>query len=237
MNANAATRAGLTRAILLLSLVGSIGVTTGCTQVLDTILEVSEGSGVNVQLGALDLDSSFVGGIDSTVEIKISFFDLLFGLPFDGTVTINDLLIAGTAIIIPIGPGLSTGTLCVSPVDPDDPGGGTIEIDLKHRKLTMQVTSLTGIQVTDPVLGPIVGVLEFPVEVESVSPVSLLDLLGALGGGSLPLDISQEIDFVIDDPTSPFNGAIVTGVINLAQADAFPSDPLLDDCLAFLNGP
>jgi hypothetical protein len=217
----------------LLALVASVGVTTGCTQVLDTILEVQEGSSVTITLGANDLSSDFVGGIDSTTEIDIGFFDLLFGLPLDGTVTVNDILIAGTAIVI--GPGISTGTLCVSPLDPDDPGGGTIEIDLKHRELTLHVSSLTGAVGTDPILGPALGVIEFPVEIDSVTPVSLLDLLGALGGGSLPLDVTQEFDFVIED--GPFAGAMVSGVISLAQVDAFPSDPLLDECLAFLAGP
>ena len=236
MNAFQSRSEGLKRALMLAGLVGTVVVGTGCSQVLDTILEAQEGSGVTILLGALELETTFVGGIDSTVEIEISLFDLLFGRPLDGTVTINDLLLAGTPIIIPIGPGLSTGAICVSPLDPENPGGGTIEIDLKHRKLTMQVSSTAGIRLADPLLGPAVGVLEFPVEVDTVAPVSLIDLLGALGGGSLPLDFVQEVSLVIDDPGSPFNGAVVTGQFVLAQADSFPTDPLITECRDLLAG-
>jgi hypothetical protein len=232
MRVNAARRAARSGRALLLALIGSIGFTTGCTQVVQTILQVGDGSGVAIQLGSLNLSSDFSGGIDSTAEIEISFFDLLLGRPLDGTVAINELLIAGTPIVIL--PGLTTGTLCVAPIDPDDPGSGTIEIDLKHRELHLTFSALTGIVATDPVLGPALGVFEFPVEIEETSPVSLVDLIGALGGGALPIDIAQEIDFVIDDPGSLLNGAHVTGLITLAPADALPSNPLLDECAAFL---
>lgn len=227
-------RDGLVRALMLVGLTWTAVGSTGCSQVLDTIIAAQEGSGVTIQLGTLDLETQFVGGIDSTVTIQISLFDLLFGLPLKGTVDVNDMLFAGTPIIL--APGVSTGAICISPLDPADPGGGTIKIDLKRRKLTMQVTSISGIRLADPVLGPVVGVLEFPVEVDSVVPVSLLDLLGALGGGSLPLDITQDVSLVIDDPSSPFNGAVITGQFVLGQADAFPSDPLIDECRALLAG-
>jgi hypothetical protein len=225
------------RTLMLAGLLGTMVVGTGCTQVLDTILAAQEGSDVTIQLGALNLETSFTGGIDSTVEITISLFDILFGRPLDGTVEINDLLLAGTPIIIPIGPGISTGAICVSPLDPGNPGGGTIVIDLKRRKLTMHVATAAGIRLADPVLGPAVGVLEFPVAVDATVPVSLADLLGALGGGSLPLDITQEVSMTINDPGSPFNGAVITGQFVFAQEDTFPSDPLLTQCRALVSGP
>ena len=61
-------------------------------------------------------------------------------------------------------------------------------------------------------------------------------LVGALGGGSLPLDIVQEVSLVIDDPGSPFNGAVVNGQFVLAQADSFPTDPLITECRDLLAG-
>ena len=222
-------RSVLLLAGLMTTLVGA----TGCTQVMETVLELQEGSSAVIQLGATPLTSDFVGGIDATAEITISLFDILFGRPLDGTVEINELLIAGTPINII---GFSTGAVCVSPLDPNEPGGGTIEVDLKRRKLTLNVVSLAGIRITDPLLGPQVGVLEFPVEVSAETPVSLIDLLGALGGGSLPIDFTQEVSFVINQPGSPFNGATVTGQFILAQTDAFPTDPLIDDCRALLAG-
>jgi hypothetical protein len=236
MTSFASRHDGFRRLLMLVALAGTVTVGTGCTQVLDTVLAAQDGSGVTITLGALNLDTQFVGGIDSTVKINISFFDLLFNKPLNGTVTINDLLLAGTPIILPIGPGLSTGAICVSPLDPNSPGGGTISIDLKHNKLTMQVSSATAIRLASPILGPAVGVLEFPVDVDATVPVTLFDLLGALGGGSLPLDITQPIDFTIDDPSSPFNGAVVQGQFVLAQADSFPTDPLIDECRTLLAG-
>jgi hypothetical protein len=235
MNALESRREGLKRTLMLAGLMGTMVVGTGCTQVLDTVLEAQEGSGVTITLGVLNLETTFTGGIDSTVEITISLFDILFGRPLDGTVELNDLLLAGTPIII--APGLTTGAICVSPLDPENPGGGTIEIDLKRRKLTMQVSAAAGIRLADPFLGPAVGVLEFPVEVDATAPVSLADLLGALGGGSLPLDITQPVSMTINDPTSPFNGAVIEGQFVFAQADAFPTNPLIEECRALVAGP
>lgn len=224
--------AGLKRTVLLLALAGSIGVTTGCTQVVDQILEVGPGSSVTLTIADTDLTSDQVGGIESTVELQISFFDVLFNLPLDGTVTINDILIAGTPLTI--GPN-STGTLCTSPLDPNDAGGGTIEINLKRRKLTLETASLTGVEATDPVIGPVLGVLELPVEISAMQPVNLLDLLGALGGKGLPLDITQEFEFTIEE--GPLTGAVVSGVLNLTSTDTFPTDPLITECENFLAGP
>jgi hypothetical protein len=83
------------------------------------------------------------------------------------------------------------------------------------------------------VLGPVVGVLEFPVSVDAEAPVSLADLLGALGGGSLPIDITQPVSFTINDPGNPLNGATVTGQFIFSQADALPEeDPLMQACRA-----
>jgi hypothetical protein len=203
---------------------------TGCTQVIDSILAAQDGSGVTITggpVGPAMLTTQFVGGIDSTATVQISFFDLLLNRPLDGTVEINDMLFAGTPI--QIGP-FNTGAICVAPIDPNNPGGGTIEIDLKHNTLTFAVTTDAGIRLADPVLGPLVGVLPFPVDVSASSPVSLKQLLGALGGGSLGIQITQPIALTI--ATGPFAGATATGQFILAEASAFPTDPKLDTCRA-----
>jgi hypothetical protein len=225
---------GLHRALLVAGLALTVGGTTGCTQVVDAVLALEEGSGITIELGTDSLSTNFEGGIDSTATVNIGFFDLLFGKPLEGDVVINDIQIAGEPFMIPIPGGgtFNSGTICVLPLDPDNIGGGTISINLLRHKLTFDVSTATGIRLADPVLGPALGVMEFPFDVSASAPITLLDLLGALATGGLPIELTQEISMVIDDPTSLLNGATVTGQFVLGNADAIPSSARLDECLA-----
>jgi hypothetical protein len=135
---------------------------------------------------------------------------------------------------------LPTGIICVAP-EAGNPGGGTFEANIFLRRATFDVALNTEANFGNPVIAGILGgALPFPFELVSTIPFKLSDMLGLLTG-STNLTITQPISQPIDLVTSggpPFGGipvlGSITGSISLSSADAFPTSPLLDDCIEFL---
>lgn len=175
------------------------------------------------------------GGTVMNIDIVISLFDLILG-DFEGDIAVDELLIAA--------PGfnflglLATGIICVVP-DEVDPGGGTFEANIYTNEATFDVALNTSALFGNPVINAgLGGGLPFPFELVSTIPFGLSEMLGLLTG-STDLEITQPISQPINLTTQPPLPPIavtgnISGQITLASADAFPTSPLLDACIAFL---
>ena len=159
------------------------------------------------------------------IDIRISLFDLILG-DFEGDISVEELLIAapGVNILVP------TQEICIIP-DATDPGGGTFEANLHTRTATFDVAVNTNAVFGNEVLGS----FPFPFVLESTLPFSLADMLGLLTG-STDLAITQPINqpLSFDVVGIPITGQL-TGQITLSSADAFPTSPLLDECIAIIG--
>lgn len=210
-----------------------------CSLQIEQILEVQDGSEFSIQI--LNLPPSVLtleGGTIQNIDIQIGFFDLLFG-NIDGDITVAELLIASPSINIL---GIPTGEVCVIP-DPVDPGSGTFDANIYAATATFDVQLNTVALVANPVLAAVLpgGGFAFPFSLTSNVPFGLGEMLGLLtGAGSL--EISQSVNEVLaidldgPGPQPPIPGTL-TGQMNLASADAFPTSPLLDACIALIAGP
>jgi hypothetical protein len=215
-----------------------------CSLQVQSLLGVQPGSEMSIQVFDLEPDVVPVeGGAAMLIDIDISFFDILFG-SFEGDISVGEVLIATPGVDFLGFPDFNTGTLCVVP-DPDGPGGGTFEASLFHRTATFDVAVNTVAMITNPVVLSLIvgGNFDIPFSFQSSIPFGLIDMLGILGGGGPELEVSQPIDQVlafavdIDGPggNNPFFVvANVGGELTLATVDAFPSSPLLDDCIEAL---
>ena len=180
--------------------------------------------------------TSLIGGVETTISTKIGLKELLgalVGQAIPATIDIDDILIAGTEILI--GGSLPTGTVCVFQ-DPVVESGGTAAFNLLLGVAAFDMTLNTNLGVTDPFLGGLLGgPAAFAQEVSAMVPVSIGDMLALLTGGGGGLALTQEID--AEFGPVPILGTIhITGTLTLASADAQPSDPLLDECAAFVAG-
>jgi hypothetical protein len=215
-----------------------------CSLQVQSLLGVQPGSEMSIQVFDLEPDVVPVeGGASMLIDIDISFFDVLFG-SFEGDISVGDVLIAAPGVDFLGFPEFNTGTLCVVP-DPDGPGGGTFEASLFQKTATFDVAVNTVAMITNPlVLALIVGGnFDFPFSFQSSVPFGLADMLGILGGGGPELEVTEPIDqelrFAVD-LDGPGGGnpffviATVGGTLTMATVDAFPSSPLLDDCIEAL---
>lgn len=177
------------------------------------------------------------GGAVMNIDIGISLLDLIFG-DFEGDITVDEVLIATPGFrflnLVP------TGRLCIVP-NATNPGGGTFEANIYSQEATFDVALNTeavfGSTTVSNLMG---GPLPFPFALVSTIPFTLSDMLGMLTG-STDLAITQPVDQPIDLTTTgspPFGGlhilGNVSGEITLASADAFPTSPILDECIAIL---
>ena len=200
-----------------------------CSLQLDQILAVQEGSELVIDPAApFDLPpvtQALEGGNVMTIDIRISLLDLILG-DFEGDISVEELLIAapGVNILLP------TGRICIIP-DADNPGGGTFEANIHRRQATFDVA----INTTAIFQNATLGSFPFPFALESTIPFSLADMLGLLTG-STDLTITQPIDQPLDFEVIgiPITGQL-SGEITLASADAFPTSPLLDECIAIIG--
>jgi hypothetical protein len=180
--------------------------------------------------------TSLVGGISSTITASLGFLELLgvlVGKSIVADVSVDEIAIAGTEIVI--GGLLPTGTLCVD-IDGANPGGGQALINPLVGVAQFIVDLNTIVYLTHPVVGPALGgSFPFTASIDDVAPLSLGDLIGlALGGSGGGLSLTQEIATQLPPDTPVIGPANVTATLTLATADAIPSDPLLDECAAFL---
>jgi hypothetical protein len=216
-----------------------------CSLQVQSLLGVQPGSEMSIQVFDLEPDVVPVeGGASMLIDIDISFFDILFG-SFEGDITVGEVLIAAPGVDFLGFPEFNTGTICVVP-DPDGPGSGTFEASLFQKTATFDVAVNTVAMITNPVVLSLIvgGNFDFPFAFQSSIPFGLIDMLGILGGGGPELEVTQAIDqqlaFAVDldgpGGARPFFVvATVGGTLTLGTVDAFPSSPLLDDCIEALG--
>jgi hypothetical protein len=175
------------------------------------------------------LQSSLVGGAQATIAVDVDIFKLLSPHGIMGTIVVDDVLIAGTEVVI--GGFLPSGTICVTP-STDPPGGGTILLRPLLNRADIQMDLFTQISLTDPTVAALLGPpLPFDAHIEDQVPLSLADLLGLLlGGGSGSFEVHQEISTVLPEDLPLVGGAPVVADVTLVNADEFPTGGLLDDC-------
>jgi hypothetical protein len=212
-----------------------------CSLQLEQIMAVQPGSAMTIATTApiaSSANQALEGGAVMNIDIRITLFDLLLG-DFEGDIEVGEVLIAAPGFsflgIVP------TGIICVAPEE-GNPGGGTFEANIHRKEATFDVAINTEALFGNPQVSNLLGgALPFPFALVSTLPFSLSDMLGLLTG-STDLAITQPIDQPIDLITSggpPFGGiqvlGSITGEVTLASADAFPTSPLLDDCIEFLS--
>jgi hypothetical protein len=225
----------MTVALLALAMTG-----TACSLNVEQIMAVQSGSNMTIATTApipSSANQALEGGAVMNIDIFISLFDLFLG-DFEGDIEVGEVLIAAPGFgflgIVP------TGIICVAP-NATNPGGGTFEANLFLKKATFDVDLNTEAHFGNPQVANLLGgALPFPFSLVSTIPFKLSDALGLFSGSS-SLTITQPINQPINLVTSggpPFGGiqvlGSITGSITLASADAFPTSPLLDDCIEFL---
>ena len=212
------------------------GNTVACSLQFTTLLGVQDGSELSVQVLSLPPDVlPLEGGTSFDIDISISLLDLLFGNGINGDITVGELLIASPAFDL-LGV-INTGVICVVP-DEVDPGGGTFNADLGAGTATFDVALNTIGLVGNPVLAATLpgGGFPFPFELTSMVPFGLTEILGLLFGVGADLEVSQPInESLVVDIGGNMIPLTIGGQINLASEDAFPSSPLLDECIALIG--
>lgn len=209
------------------------------------ILALDEGSQMEVivnpdtpnplPVGTIGLE----GGAVTLMTVEIGLFDLLFGQPIDGTVEVTDLLFAGTPFSLF---GFPTGAVCTIP-DPNSDSSGTVSIDifdhqLNNASVDFAMDLAAAIVVENPDLsGPFPDGLPLSLEVDSSADLTLAELIGLISGnaeGTLTISqpVSERFDVKVLGLTIPLG---VEGLLTLTTVNAFPTGPLLDDCIEFLS--
>lgn len=212
-----------------------------CSLQIDQILAVEPGS--EMTIGILDLPPDVLpleGGTVMNIDVQIGFFDLLLG-NVDGDVAVEELLITAPPFDVLGIPALNTGEVCVVPQD-GGAAGGTFDANIYAGTATFDVAIDTIALIGNPILASLLpgGGFAFPFDLSSDVPFGLAEALGLLtgaGGFEVSQAIDMDIEIDIDGPgPQPALPAHIGGQIDLASTDAFPSTPLLDDCIAFLAG-
>jgi hypothetical protein len=178
--------------------------------------------------------STILGGAEATVIVDLNPFELFSPEGLVANILVDRVLIAGTNIDIFT---LHTGTICVYD-DPDNPGGGMAFLRPLHHEGDFHLTLNTLISPTDEViLGLFPDPLPFSAAIDETVPLTLADLFGLLLGSGGGLELHQELEATLPEDIPILGNSIVRADITLATADAFPADPLLDECEDFLAGP
>jgi hypothetical protein len=206
-----------------------------CQLQVEQILAIQEGSQFEISVLNLPPDvQPLEGGSVMNIDIEIGFFDLILG-DFEGDITVEELLIAAPGFDFLGNPALNTGRICISP-DENNPGGGTFEANIYSNQATFDVAINTIAELENAALNSLIGGgIALPFALESSVPFGLGEMLGLLTGSS-DLTITQTIDedislVVLGNPITGHVG----GSITLASADAFPSSPNLDVCIAVVS--
>jgi hypothetical protein len=178
--------------------------------------------------------SSLVGGAEATVVVDLNPFELLTPNGIVAAISVDRVLMGADAIDLL---GLSTGTVCIYD-DPGAPGGGFALLRPLRKQADFHLTLNTLISPTSPLLlGLFPEPLPFAAAIDETIPLTLADLVGLLVGGGGGLELSQELQATLPDDIPLLAGSIITADVTLATVDAFPVDPLLDECEDFLAGP
>jgi hypothetical protein len=225
--------------ILMTLLVSGLGMNgIACSLQVEQLLAVQDGSNLDLVITSpIATDpppQALQGGSVMNIDIRISLFDLILG-DFEGDITVGELLIAAPGFTLPLVG--NTGALCIVPTDPNDPGSGTFEANLFTKTATFDVSISTIALVQNPSLAALLpgGGLPFPFALQSSVPFGLKEALGLLSGSS-DITVTQPIDQALSFQLGPFPvSGHVGGEITLASADAFPTSPLLDTCIALVS--
>ena len=224
--------------MMTLAVAAFAGNTVACSLQFNTLLGVQPGSEMTIQVLSNPPDVlPLEGGTSFDIDISISILDLLFGNGINGDITIGELLIASPAFLL-LGV-INTGIVCVVP-DAVDPGSGTFNADLGAGTATFDVNVNSVALLGNPVLAATLpgGGFPFPFAFSSSVPFGLGEILGLLFGAGGDLAVSQTLDEeLVVDIGGTMLPLSIGGQIDLASEDAFPSSPLLDDCIALVSGP
>jgi len=211
-----------------------------CSLQIEQILEVQDGSEMTIGILSLPPDVlPLEGGTVMNIDVSIGFFDLLLG-NVGGDVSVDELLITAPPFDVLGIPALNTGAVCVVP-QAGGAAGGTFDANIYAGTATFDVAIDTIALIGNPILAALLpgGGFPFPFNLQSSVPFGLSEMLGFLtGSGSFEVSqtIDMDIEIDIDGPgPQPPLPAHVGGMIDLASTDAFPTSPLLDDCIALLG--
>lgn len=229
------------RTVLLATMAAFALGSTACSIQTETILAMDPGSGMVLSIPPFPAqDMPLEGGTVMNIDVTIGLFDILFG-NIDGDVGVGELLFAVPPFKFLGQDALFTEELCVVPLE-GSPSGGTFEADLKHNTATFDVTLSTIVLIGNEALAATLpgGGFIFPFHLVDTIPMSLGDMLGMLTGSgdltvsqTLDQDVTLEVD--LGGPSPLVLDANISGTLSLSGTDAFPTSPLLDDCIAFLN--
>jgi hypothetical protein len=205
----------------------------------EVILELEQPSEMTIEFPSLpppnDLETTeLVGGVITTITTRLGLFELLgmfVGQAIPGEVAVDGILIAGTEIVI--ADVIPLGTMCIAG-DAENPSDGMVYLNplLGVAAFDMSLNML--VHATDPWASQVLGGPKpFSQEVNATTTLTMGDLLDLLAGGTGGLSVTQDVEAELG-PLPLFGLLNVTGTLSLAAADAFPTDPLIDECLAYL---
>ncbi len=212
----------------------------GCGQIevpVDLVLE--QPSALTLELPILpppfnEETTSLVGGVQTTIVANVGLLQLLgalVGKAIPAEIEIDDILIAGTEILI--GGALPTGAICLFQ-DPDLASAGAAQLNVLLGVAAFDMTLNTKLGISDPGLAALIGEPSpFTQVISAIVPLSIGDLLAMLGGGDSGIALTQDVEAEFG-PLPIFGTIRVTGSLTLASSDIPPSDPLLDTCQAFI---
>ena len=234
------------KALLLATLFAFASGSIGCGVIeAPTILALDEGSSMDLSVNPDTPNPLPVatigleGGVVTLMTVNLDLFHLLWGLPIDGTVEVTDLLFAGTPFSLF---GFPTGAVCTIP-DANNPSTGTVSIDIFDQKLNNATVDFAmdlaaAIVVENPDLsGPFPNGLPLALPVDASADLSLAELFGLISGNaegvlSITQPVSQRFTVKLLNLMIPLG---IDGTLTLTTANAFPTGPLLDDCIDFLS--
>lgn len=176
--------------------------------------------------------TTVVGGAETRIQVDLTDPAALFspeGLV--ANVIVDRVLIAGGDIDLF---GLHTGTLCTYD-DPSVASGGLAFVRPIRQEGQFHITMNTLISPTSPqILALFPDPLPFAAEIDDTTRVTLVDMVNLALGRPADIEISQVIEAVLPDDIPLLAGSIITADVTLKTVETFPSDPLLDECEAFL---
>jgi hypothetical protein len=207
----------------------------GCSLSIEKTFAVQEGSGFDMFFvtydeppleypnGRLTLD----GGTVMTIDVSVDLLDYLDGT-MDGEVTIGDLMFTATGLSFF---GFQLGPLCIAL---SGPSGGSFEYQVLNQTAAFDVMVDTSAIMLDKTYMAFVGTdtFAFPFHMQAEMPLTLVDALGLFAGTS-EMSVSQDVDELMLFGTGPTPIKVhILGTVNLITQDAFPTTPLIEQCIA-----
>jgi hypothetical protein len=203
----------------------------GCSINQDVILILDPAADNKIILDiagfSMPLESHIEGGFVGQATVPLDLLAVLTGRPIEGTISVGQVVIAGTQL-----PRIPTGTLC-NLANPDTPTDGSVSIDIAREQgsATVNVRAVTFL--TNPAFAPFVAPLPIEATIQqtfTVTLAQLLEIIGGGGGGLIPPS-TQSLEAPI--PPGFFGGGTATVTVTLVEGDGLPSTPLVEECVAY----